>query len=153
MSTGVTTNSFTATDECGNMASCSFAVTVRDEEAPVAICEPGPNPGGQFQSKFDSDKFWSIRATDNCPGVAIPRVEDLGTQQAFDSITWAPDGTNIKYTKIPGLSNIVANPSTGSVEWHLKGSGTLQVSANDSAGLTNVVLCLDETRLLRSPGR
>ncbi|MEQ8703160.1 MAG: HYR domain-containing protein [Phaeodactylibacter sp.] len=35
---GVTTNSFTATDVAGNVAACSFTVTVTDNEAPTAIC-------------------------------------------------------------------------------------------------------------------
>jgi ribosomal protein S26 len=35
---GVTTVTYTATDECGNVATCQFTVTVQDEEAPVITC-------------------------------------------------------------------------------------------------------------------
>jgi hypothetical protein len=35
---GVTTVTYTATDECGNVATCEFTVTVQDEEAPVITC-------------------------------------------------------------------------------------------------------------------
>ncbi len=35
---GVTTNTFTATDESGNTSTCSFTVTVKDVQPPVIIC-------------------------------------------------------------------------------------------------------------------
>jgi large repetitive protein len=38
---GVTTVTWTATDACGNTSTCSFTVTVQDDEAPVIIC-PAP---------------------------------------------------------------------------------------------------------------
>jgi large repetitive protein len=37
---GVTTVTYTVTDECGNSTTCSFTVTVQDDEAPVINCPP-----------------------------------------------------------------------------------------------------------------
>ncbi|MFN3555624.1 MAG: HYR domain-containing protein [Bacteroidales bacterium] len=37
---GTTVVTWTATDACGNISTCSFTVTVQDEEAPVIICPP-----------------------------------------------------------------------------------------------------------------
>ncbi|MBW6499469.1 MAG: HYR domain-containing protein, partial [Bacteroidales bacterium] len=37
---GVTTITYTATDDCGLSYSCSFTVTVQDEEAPIITCPP-----------------------------------------------------------------------------------------------------------------
>ena len=49
---GLTTNSFTVTDNSGNSASCSFNVTVEDNEAPTALCQDLTvelDPGGQAE--------------------------------------------------------------------------------------------------------
>ncbi len=63
---GVTTITFMATDASGNTSSCSFTITVVDNQAPVAVCQ-------NITIQLDADGLASITAedidggsTDNC---------------------------------------------------------------------------------------
>ena len=68
---GVTTVSCTATDSSSNMGSCSFTVTVNDDDAPVVTC-PSPismnSPAGMCSATVN----FSATATDNCDGSITP---------------------------------------------------------------------------------
>ncbi|GIV30933.1 MAG: hypothetical protein KatS3mg029_0284 [Saprospiraceae bacterium] len=65
---GTTTETYTVTDGAGNTASCSFTVTVTDDEAPVAACL---NPTAQLDangqaSVSNADVFDAANSSDNC---------------------------------------------------------------------------------------
>ena len=63
---GTTTNSFTITDASGNTASCSFDVTVIDNEAPVVDCSrPAGGGGGNllFNNSFENGSIHDQQGT------------------------------------------------------------------------------------------
>jgi Bacterial lectin/HYR domain/Secretion system C-terminal sorting domain/Ricin-type beta-trefoil lectin domain-like/SprB repeat/Lectin C-type domain len=64
--TGVTTNTFTATDASGNASSCSFDVTITDNEAPVITCPPSIPCVEATSAAGAVVTFPTATATDNC---------------------------------------------------------------------------------------
>jgi N-acetylneuraminic acid mutarotase len=68
---GVHTVTCTATDSSGNRASCSFQVTIVDDDAPVLVC-PGDITAPTDVGKGTAAVFFSVTATDACdPSVGI----------------------------------------------------------------------------------
>jgi large repetitive protein len=66
---GTTTVTCTATDTSGNSASCSFTITVNDDEPPTIICPPNitvPNTPGECGAIVN---YGDPNVFDNCPGV------------------------------------------------------------------------------------
>jgi hypothetical protein len=136
---GITTQTYTVTDGGGNTDSCSFTVTIEDNEPPVASCVPGPNPAGVIQPADNQDGFWTIQGTDNCPFKLS--IEDAGTGMHFAGPFY--DGTNVKYVQAPGTKIPKQKPGSGVVNWKLTGSGYMMVIATDAAGNTgDPVFCL-----------
>jgi hypothetical protein len=89
---GVTTNTFTATDDAGNTsASCSFTVRVNDTQAPAITC-PGnitvTTPVGSCTAVVN----YTVTASDNCPGVTMQLLAGLASGSAFPigvtTVTW-----------------------------------------------------------------
>ncbi|MCG2417592.1 HYR domain-containing protein, partial [Aequorivita sp. F47161] len=70
---GTTTNTFVATDGAGNTATCSFDVTVEDNEAPVITCVSNQtrstNPGVCSYTVLGTE--FDATFADNCGGVII----------------------------------------------------------------------------------
>ncbi len=64
---GTTTVNCTATDAAGNQASCSFTVTVSDNEAPVVTC-PADIITGNDPGQCSAVVTYSTTSSDNCPG-------------------------------------------------------------------------------------
>ncbi len=62
---GVTTNTFTLSDACGNTDDCTFNVTVVDDVAPVIAC-PTLAPVYLANGECDAAVDYNISATDNC---------------------------------------------------------------------------------------
>jgi len=60
----------TATDAAGNLATCSFAVTVNDTQPPVAAC-PADITVGNDAGACSALVNYNALATDNCPGVTL----------------------------------------------------------------------------------
>jgi hypothetical protein len=94
---GVTTNTFTASDAFGNTASCSFTVTVADNEAPVISGMPTvftANDSGQCGAVV----VWAAPIiTDNCPGFTVTQDHNSGDffPTGITTVTYtATDGTN-----------------------------------------------------------
>jgi hypothetical protein len=70
---GITTVTCTATDGSGNMASCSFTVTVNDTQPPAITCPASITaPPGVVN-------YPAPTATDNCPGVTAACVPPSGS--------------------------------------------------------------------------
>jgi hypothetical protein len=67
---GSTTVSFTATDGSSNSASCSFLVTVTDNEAPAVTC-PANISVNNDPGVCGATVSFSASATDNCAGVGL----------------------------------------------------------------------------------
>ncbi|MFN8395281.1 MAG: HYR domain-containing protein [Bacteroidia bacterium] len=80
---GTTTNAFLATDNAGRTATCSFTITVADNQAPVITCPTNivqandPDSCGAFIS------FPAATATDNCPGVTVTQIAGLAPGSHF----------------------------------------------------------------------
>jgi len=73
---GITTNTFKVTDASGNSASCSFTVTVNDDEDPTITCPANQtrtsDPGCTYT--VSSTEFDPLSFGDNCAGSAISYV-------------------------------------------------------------------------------
>ena len=70
---GTTTNTFVVTDAAGHTTSCSFDVTVEDNEAPVITCVPNDSrntdPGVCSYTVIGTE--FDATFTDNCPSATI----------------------------------------------------------------------------------
>jgi hypothetical protein len=145
-SLGATEVELTVTNPSGASDTCTATVTVVDDELPIAICDPGPNPSGNVPAANNQDGFWTISATDNCQDDLPIVVEDTGTEMQFDG--HFAEGTNVHYVQAPGTKNPKQKSGSGSVDWKLTGSGDMKVIATDAAGNTGDVLCLAPQRVL-----
>ncbi|MGH8004731.1 MAG: HYR domain-containing protein, partial [Limisphaerales bacterium] len=67
---GTTTVNCTATDVAGNTASCSFTVTVNDNEKPTVTC-PANISTNTAPGRCDATVSYTASAADNCPGVSL----------------------------------------------------------------------------------
>lgn len=90
---GITTETYEVVDLSGNMAQCSFTVTVTDTEAPVIDCpadiELNTEPGlCQATANFTVPSFM-----DNCPGGTITQTGGLASGSVFPI-----DTTTIEFT-------------------------------------------------------
>ncbi|MBK6698525.1 MAG: HYR domain-containing protein [Saprospiraceae bacterium] len=70
---GVTTQSFKATDGCGYTSTCSFTVTVIDDQDPIITgCPINIGPLGNDLNICGRTVSWTApTASDNCPGVTL----------------------------------------------------------------------------------
>jgi len=87
---GVTTETYSFTDIQGNVAQCSFTVTVKDSEAPVITCPPAievENDPGQCGAVVT---YNMPTATDNCGVTELKMTDGLGSGSFF------PVGTSIE---------------------------------------------------------
>jgi len=104
---GVTTVTYTATDQAGNTTSCSFTVTVLENTLPTITCSsPGnktvnANTGGCAYTHAGTN--WDASGTDNC----IPIIAGTYT------LTGATTGTGTS------LSGKVFNAGTTTVTWRV----------------------------------
>ncbi len=80
---GVTTNSFLVTDASGNTASCSFTVTVTDDENPQITCPANIVVSNDANSCNAVVSYTAPQGTDNCPGSVTDLDEGLGSSSAF----------------------------------------------------------------------
>jgi len=83
---GVTTETYTVTDASGNVASCSFTITVKDVELPVITMKNKPSPSlwpanHKHHSVAISDYIESV--SDNCGGITIKDViiDEIGSDE------------------------------------------------------------------------
>ncbi len=102
---GVTTVTYTITDAAGNTATCSYTITIRDQENPVALCPANitaTTPIGSCTAVVN----YTVNATDNCPGVTTQIVSGPASGAAFPIGT-----TTVTWRAIDAAGNISANCS------------------------------------------
>ena len=80
---GVTTNTYRVADAAGNVATCSFTVTVLDSELPEITC-----PGNLVVSNTpglcgSSNVVYAVSASDNCGVVSTNRLTGLASGALF----------------------------------------------------------------------
>ena len=83
---GTTSVSCTATDAAGNTDSCSFNVTVDDNEAPVASC-PADITQSADAGACTATVTYSATVSDNCPGASISCSPASGTSFGVGTTT------------------------------------------------------------------
>ena len=93
---GTTVQTYTMTDMAGNSVSCSFNVTVNDNQAPIITNCPTNMNAYSTTDNCDAQAFWGVPvATDNCPsgltmtsnmspGVMLPLGSYVVTYTAID---------------------------------------------------------------------
>ncbi len=79
---GTTTNTFLVTDGSGNTASCSFTVTVIDNENPMINC-PADITVGNDPGVCGAAVTYSVTSSDNCPGETIMQTAGLASGSVF----------------------------------------------------------------------
>jgi len=133
---GTTTNTFVVTDASGNTATCSFDVTINDNEAPIANC------AAPFTIQLDANGTASITvadidngSTDNCV-IASTTIDvsdftcaDVGPNTVILTVTDVNGNTSTCTTIVTVEDNVapVANCAA---------PFTLQLDANGTASIT-----------------
>ncbi|WP_203293541.1 HYR domain-containing protein [Luteirhabdus pelagi] len=136
---GTTTNTFVVTDASGNTATCSFDVTINDNEAPVANCVP------PFTVQLDASGTASITAadidngsTDNC-GIASTSIDvtnftcsDVGANTVILTVTDVNGNTDTCTTTVTVADSVapVAN-CVAPFTVQLDASGTASITVAD----------------------
>ncbi|HLP12161.1 MAG TPA: DUF2341 domain-containing protein [Flavobacteriales bacterium] len=108
---GVTLVTFTATDGNGNTSTCSFTVTVSDNQPPVFVSCPANITVANDAGVCGATVTWTVpTATDNCTGVIVTQVAGLPSGSVF------PIGvTTITYNALDAGGNSVLCSFTVSV--------------------------------------
>ena len=83
---GITTNTFEASDAAGNTASCSFTVTVEDDQDPDITC-PANITTQLDPLECEAIAEFDATVTDNCPGVVYEVTSDLESGDSFPAGT------------------------------------------------------------------
>jgi len=100
---GKTNVTFTATDSCGNTATCITMVTVTETVPPEITCPANLTVGCDVNTD-DLDQFGEPDATDNCPGVVV-------TDSVIRNQNLCGIGTIIRYFKATDASGNSASCS------------------------------------------
>ncbi len=79
---GTTVNVFEATDASGNTATCSFSVTVSDDENPTISC-PANISQGTDPGVCGAAVLFSVTASDNCPGEILSQTGGQASGSTF----------------------------------------------------------------------
>jgi hypothetical protein len=85
---GVTTNTFTATDEAGNSVSGSFTVTVADNEAPSITAPAALSVSTDAGACSASVTPGNAQFSDNCPGTTIANNAPAVFPKGTTVVTW-----------------------------------------------------------------
>ncbi|HLP11508.1 MAG TPA: HYR domain-containing protein [Flavobacteriales bacterium] len=98
---GVSTIIYTATDAAGNSTTCSFTITVNDNETPVISGCPLPITANTSPGNCSANITWTApTVSDNCPGATIAQTTGLPSGSSF------PKGTStVTYTATDAAGN------------------------------------------------
>lgn len=97
---GVTTVTYTATDNSGNASTCTFTVTILDVESPSISC-PGPISVSNDPGDCGAIVTYNVTADDNCPSYNLGLTSGLGSGSFF------PVGTTTEsYTVTDAAGNV-----------------------------------------------
>ncbi|MBK9453129.1 MAG: HYR domain-containing protein [Bacteroidetes bacterium] len=80
---GITTNTFTVTDASGNTTTCSFTVTVIDNQAPAIICPANISVNATSGQCTAVVTYTAPVGTDNCPGATTTQIVGLASGATF----------------------------------------------------------------------
>ncbi|MEP4782863.1 MAG: HYR domain-containing protein [Algibacter sp.] len=80
---GTTTNTFVVTDPSGNTATCSFTVTITDDENPAIICLADTNQTADTGSDGAIITYTAPIGTDNSTGANTVQTEGLASGALF----------------------------------------------------------------------
>ncbi len=80
---GTTTNTFRVTDGAGNSTTCSFDVTVEDDEAPSITCPASTTVDTDPGVCTAVVSYSAPVGTDNCPGASTVQTSGLASGSAF----------------------------------------------------------------------
>ena len=97
---GVTTVSFEATDAAGNTASCSFTVTVADNQVPTIVCPADISVNVDKDSCAANVQFANARASDNCGRVRAAQAGGPSSGSDF-----APGVTTVSFEATDATGN------------------------------------------------
>jgi hypothetical protein len=94
--TGSGTVTLFATDDSGNIGSCTFTVTVSDATAPTVTCPATQTVSNNANCTYTMASFTSLAsATDNCPGfVTLSQSPSVGTSIGASSSLVTITGTD-----------------------------------------------------------
>ncbi|WP_424494028.1 HYR domain-containing protein [Salinimicrobium sp. GXAS 041] len=107
---GITTVTFQVEDASGNTATCSFSVTVTDNEAPEITSVSNITENVDVNSCSATVEYELPTATDNCEGVTVELTEGLASGSEF------PLGeTTVTYTATDASGNDVTTTFTVTV--------------------------------------
>ena len=132
-SVGSSTVAFTAVDNAGNTSSCSFTVTVSDDDAPTALCQNiaiGLSGGQASISSEDIDNG----STDNCGVVSI-----TASQTTFGCANVGPNTVTLTVSDAAGNSSICTATVTvtdGEAPTALCQNVTVALDANGQASIS-----------------
>src|SRR5437764_4126607 len=80
---GVTTNTFVVSDAAGNTATCSFTVTVLDDQAPVIVCPANITQTSDTNACGAIVSYPVPVGTDSCPGSSTVQTAGLASGSLF----------------------------------------------------------------------
>ncbi len=127
---GITINTFVVTDASGNTATCSFTVTVIDNEDPVISCPANIAANNDLGICGAVVTYTTPSGTDNCPGQTTTQTAGLPSGATF------PVGTT---TNTFVVTDAAGNTATCSF------TVTISDTENPAASCANITIQLDAT--------
>ncbi|MGE5106607.1 MAG: HYR domain-containing protein, partial [Sphingobacteriales bacterium] len=172
LSVGSHTFSKTFTDVSGNSASCSFTVTVVDNQPPVITCQPGKTvnaDAGKCYASAASVNLVNPTATDNCGSTSINGIRSDGKlltdnyPTGATVITWTATDAHsntasctqtitVKDNQPPAITGISATPSVLWPPNHTMRDVTISYSSADNCGIANCSLSVSSNEPIDGTG-
>ena len=103
--TGTTTNNFRVTDASNNSASCSFTITIIDNELPQITCPANITANVTTNTCAANVTYTIPNGTDNCSGQTTTQMAGLGSAASF------PTGTTTNIFRVTDATNNSASCS------------------------------------------